>query len=310
MTENAIVVQQGSFISPAVDVHTALIRYQAVKDFIGKVLVEGRDYGLVPNSDKPTLFKPGAEKMCAFFGFEVIPVLLDRIEDWTGKDHDGEPFFYYRYAVQLWRDGRIIAQGEGSCNSWEKKYRYRQQDRKCPACGKETIIKGKKEYGGGWLCYTKKGGCGAKFVDNAPEIVGQVTGQIKNPDPADLVNTLQKMAQKRALVAPVLIATNTSDYFTQDVEDFIDGTVVEEPPTPTIPPPAPAPAMPPMTYDEACSVTNSEGVPYGELSVEKLGHMARSINKRIKDNHLEEPELLELRRKLQAITVIQDHDNG
>ena len=110
MTENAIVVQQGSFISPAVDVHTALIRYQAVKDFIGKVLVEGRDYGLVPNSDKPTLFKPGAEKMCAFFGFEVIPVLLDRIEDWTGKDHDGEPFFYYRYAVQLWRDGRIIAQ--------------------------------------------------------------------------------------------------------------------------------------------------------------------------------------------------------
>jgi len=35
---------------------------------------------------------------------------------------------------------------------------------KCPTCHKEnTIIKGKPEYGGGWLCYSKKGGCGAKF---------------------------------------------------------------------------------------------------------------------------------------------------
>ena len=35
----------------------------------------------------------------------------------------------------------------------------------CPNCGKDTIIKGKPEYGGGWVCYSKKGGCGAKFTD-------------------------------------------------------------------------------------------------------------------------------------------------
>jgi hypothetical protein len=39
----------------------------------------------------------------------------------------------------------------------------------CPQCGVVgSIIKGKEEYGGGWLCYAKKGGCGAKWkVDPA-----------------------------------------------------------------------------------------------------------------------------------------------
>ena len=34
-----------------------------------------------------------------------------------------------------------------------------------------------------------------------------------------MVNTIQKMAQKRALVAATLIATSASEFFTQDVED-------------------------------------------------------------------------------------------
>jgi hypothetical protein len=34
-----------------------------------------------------------------------------------------------------------------------------------------------------------------------------------------VVNTIQKMAQKRALVAATLIATSASEFFTQDVED-------------------------------------------------------------------------------------------
>jgi len=35
----------------------------------------------------------------------------------------------------------------------------------CPECGQAAIIKGKAEYGGGYLCWKKKGGCGAKFPD-------------------------------------------------------------------------------------------------------------------------------------------------
>jgi hypothetical protein len=37
----------------------------------------------------------------------------------------------------------------------------------------------------------------------------------------------------RALIAPVLIATNTSDRFTQDIDDYIDGTVTDAGPATT-----------------------------------------------------------------------------
>lgn len=38
--------------------------------------------------------------------------------------------------------------------------------RSCPQCGKsKAVIKGKAEYGGGWLCFKKKGGCGATWQD-------------------------------------------------------------------------------------------------------------------------------------------------
>ena len=43
--------------------------------------------------------------------------------------------------------------------------------------------------------------------------------RILNQEVADLINTIQKMAQKRALVAATLIATSASEFFTQDVED-------------------------------------------------------------------------------------------
>lgn len=34
---------------------------------------------------------------------------------------------------------------------------------KCPKCGAAAIIKGQEQYGGGWICWKKQGGCGAKF---------------------------------------------------------------------------------------------------------------------------------------------------
>lgn len=224
------IVPTSNFISPVADLQQARERYQAVKDFIGSILVEGTDYGTVPGaSEKKVLLKAGAEKMVTFFGFTTRFILADKVEDWTGAEHGGEPFFYYRFQCQLWRGDVLIAEGEGSCNSWEKKFRYRKAERVCPVCGAKAIIRGKAEFGGGWLCWEKRGGCKAKFPIGDPDIEGQEVGEVKNTDPAEQVNTFLKMAQKRALVAPVLIATNTSDYFTQDLDDFIDGEVSEKP---------------------------------------------------------------------------------
>lgn len=228
-----------NYLSPVVNVQTALTRYQDMKDFIDKVLNKDVDYGSIPGTgNKAVLLKPGAEKLAAFFGLTVTYEIIEKVADWTGKDHGGEPFFYFFYKVKLLRQGIVAGEGEGSCNSWETKYRYRKAERTCPECGAEAIIKGKAEYGGGWICFNKKGGCGAKFKDGDPAIESQHTGRVANPDVADIVNTIQKMAQKRALVAAVLNATNASDWFTQDVEDYIDGSFTETAPA------KPAPANP------------------------------------------------------------------
>jgi hypothetical protein len=133
--------------------------------------------------------------------------------------------FYFEYKCKLWKNGVLIAEGDGSCNSWEKKYRYREAKRLCPDCGQPTIIKGRREFGGGWLCFKKQGGCGAKFFDGDTAIESQEVGQVSNPDMPDLVNTIKKMSQKRALVAAALLAVNASEFFTQDLEDqIIDAT--------------------------------------------------------------------------------------
>jgi hypothetical protein len=53
--------------------------------------------------------------------------------------------------------------------------------------------------------------------------------RVLNEDIADQVNTIQKMAQKRAYVAAILIATNASEFFTQDVEEFSEETAGARP---------------------------------------------------------------------------------
>jgi len=237
---------------PVMDVSVALSRYRSMNSFIGQVLRENTDYGIVPGTgNKRTLLKPGAEKLSTFFGLAPTFEHVRVIEDWTGKDHDGEPFFYYLVKCRLTKHGQVIAEGDGSCNSRETKYRYRTSERVCPACGQATIIKGRDDYGGGWLCYAKKGGCGAKYKDGDKTIEEQKTGRIPNPDIADQVNTILKMAEKRALIAAVLIGVNASDYFTQDVEDLpgygdivAEYRVVEPTPVTATPATAEAPAKP------------------------------------------------------------------
>jgi len=201
------------------------------REFMNRVMRKEEHYGVIPGTKgKPSLFKPGAELLLSSMGLH--PRYRDTapaIEDWTGADHNGEPFFRYRRTCMITRstgpgpeDYAVIAEAGGNCNSWEKKYRYRKADRSCPTCGKVgTIIKGKPEFGGGWLCWKKKGGCDAKFTNTDKRITDQLAEDVPNPDIADLVNTLEKMADKRALVAATLLATGCSDIFTQDLEDGV-----------------------------------------------------------------------------------------
>jgi hypothetical protein len=127
--------------------------------------------------------------------------------------------FDYEIECTLTRDDRIVATGLGCCSSFEGKYRWRDSKRICPTCHKETIIKGKEEYGGGWLCFKKNGGCGAKFNDDDPVIMDQLIGRVENDDLATIKNTVFKIAKKRAKIDATLAATRSAGRFTQDVGD-------------------------------------------------------------------------------------------
>lgn len=248
MANEIVVSEQAAAFLPVMPLAIAVQRRDSIVQFTKQIMVRDTDYGVVPGTgSKPSLLKPGAEKLCSFFGLAPVFVPVETVQDWTGKEHDGEAFFLYRYRCELYRNGVMVGSGIGSCNSWESKYRYRTAEKVCPNCHQPAIIAGKAEYGGGWVCFKKKGGCGAKFPENHPAIVNQPSGKVANPDPADIVNTVDKMAQKRALVAATLIAVNASEFFTQDIEDMASGfvdaeyrTVTDVTPT-QAPAPAPAP---------------------------------------------------------------------
>src|SRR5215218_10128977 len=133
-TGRALAAVERARFMPAMSVESAVERYNAVTEFVSRVLRKDVDYGVIPGTEKLTLLKPGAEKLTTFFGLSTRFQLLERIEDWTGESYGGEPFFYYLYRCQLYRGDVLIAEADGSCNSRETKYRYRQAERKCPDC--------------------------------------------------------------------------------------------------------------------------------------------------------------------------------
>lgn len=221
--EQKLMVVQPSeplMLTPVMDLATAKQRLKEFQEFVSGYMKEGEDFGKIPGIDKPSLFQPGADKLSELYG--LAPTFPDertiRTVDWTLTP----PLFDYEVTCVLVskRTGAVVAEGKGSCSSYEAKYRWRDSKRTCPNCNQPSIIKGKEQYGGGWLCWAKKSGCGAKFAEGDQTIEGQVIGRVPNDDIADIKNTILKMAQKRAKIAAVLAATRSSGVFTQDVEDM------------------------------------------------------------------------------------------
>ena len=289
-------VERSQFM-PAMTIEAAVDRYNTITEFVSRVLRRDVDYGVIPGTDKLTLLKPGAEKLTTFFGLSTRFRLIERIEDWTGEEHGGEPFFYYLYRCRLSRGDLLIAEADGSCNSRETKYRYRDAQRKCPECGNAAIIKGKEEYGGGYLCFRKKGGCGAKFSTGDPVIETQQVGRVANADIADQVNTIQKMGQKRSLIAATLLAVNASEFFTQDVEDLPmgNGIVVAH---------ATVEAVEPLAKDENGRVQTS--VPRQPITFEAEAGGRSEILEACRELGRTEEQLLDWARKKYQVESLDD----
>ena len=214
MTQDALATVAASLARrEELGVEDVIAQVQKIQAVMAKVMKEGEHYGVIPGTGtKPSLLKPGAEKLLLTFRFDPE---YEATETYDGKHLT----IVSRCTLYHITSGQRMGSGMGSCSTKESKYAYRYAARKCPTCGKEAIIKGKEEYGGGWVCFKKKDGCGAKFKDGDAAIESQETGRVPNEDLADQYNTVLKMANKRSLVAAVLNVTAASDIFTQDLED-------------------------------------------------------------------------------------------
>lgn len=184
-----------------------------IQSAMSSVMKDNEHYGVIPGTQKPTLLKPGAEKLCLLF--RLAPEYGIK-ETWHDDGH-----FTVIATCRLTHISteNFVAAGEGMCSTKESKYAYRKASLTCPSCGGNEAVR-KSKQGGGWYCWSKIGGCGWKTTnDNDPAIKSQNLGKVDNPDLADSYNTVLKMACKRALIAAVLNGTAASDIFTQDVGD-------------------------------------------------------------------------------------------
>jgi len=103
----------------AISIAQAKDRITLLQSFVKEMMLPNVDYGLIPGCQKPSLYKSGAEKLCDVYGFSKQLEVTNRIEDWE------QGIFAYEVKMILIskRTGLIEAEGIGSCNNRERKYK-------------------------------------------------------------------------------------------------------------------------------------------------------------------------------------------
>ncbi|KKN10021.1 hypothetical protein LCGC14_1040760 [marine sediment metagenome] len=164
-----------------------------IQEVMRQVMKKDIHYGVIPGTKKPTLYKPGSEKILVTFHFGIGELI---IEDLSSDDH-----IRYRVITPIVHipTGRVMGHGIGECSSEEEKYQWRRPV--CDAEFDETDIDRRREV---WKKYRGR-----------PEKVKQV-----RTNPPDQANTILKMAKKRAQIDGTLTTTAASDIFDQDIEDL------------------------------------------------------------------------------------------
>ncbi|MDF2590888.1 MAG: hypothetical protein K0S75_354 [Clostridia bacterium] len=103
----------------AITISEAKTRIKMLQEFVNEMMVPGVDYGIISGCNKPSLYKSGAEKLCDVFGFSKRIEIINRVEEF-----DKGIFVYEVKATLISKRTNIIeAEGIGSCNNKEKKYR-------------------------------------------------------------------------------------------------------------------------------------------------------------------------------------------
>jgi hypothetical protein len=164
------------------------------------------DYGIIPGTgNKPSLWKSGSEQILAMFEIAVEPI----VEDLSTDD-----CFRYRVTARLTHapTGNFLGAGIGEASTGETKYKW-----------KKTFSQ--KEFEN-----TDPDRRKIKFSqwrDSNGMWAEKEEWQVRT-EPADLANTVLKMAKKRAQIDATLTVTGASSMFSQDLSELMEGEEVEE----------------------------------------------------------------------------------
>lgn len=90
-----------------------------IKEAMGVALVQGTDYGLIPGTQSPSLWQPGAEKIRVMFDLSADTTIVHRHEDWT---KGARVFAYSARCVVRNAAGRVLVEQEATCSTEEERY--------------------------------------------------------------------------------------------------------------------------------------------------------------------------------------------
>ncbi len=163
------------------------------------IMEEGTDYGKIPGTPKPSLWKPGAELLANYCGLSAPDPTIVSKEENRDPEH---PYFEYVIKQTFFRGGVAVGAGEGAANTKETRYAFRwlSEGQLPKGIDKESLQwrENKNKDGSKWKSYR---------VPTPPEEI------------FTLQNTVLKMAKKRSFVDGVLQITGASRIFSQDLED-------------------------------------------------------------------------------------------
>lgn len=182
---------EGKMVLSAVDIRAQV---NLIQEVMKGSMKENVHFGKIPGcGDKPTLLKPGAEKILSTFRIAVD----------TQVEADLSTSDEIRYRIKAVAThaptGMVLGSAMGECSTGEDKFKWRKA-----VCKKEFEETPENRRRSKW----KTGSRGDYQIE-----------QVRT-EPSDLANTVLKMAAKRAEVAVTLRVTAASDIFTQDIEDL------------------------------------------------------------------------------------------
>mgnify|MGYP000957855429 FL=1 len=93
-----------------------LTKITQFQQLVQSQLKQNHDYGIIPGTPKPTLLKPGAEKILMMMGLRSEFEIVDSTRDFE------KGFFQYQVRCKLYRGDILITEGLGAANTKERKY--------------------------------------------------------------------------------------------------------------------------------------------------------------------------------------------